>query len=203
MSIIDFSQKHCRRFGYEREADHSMILEWASIQINAGVELPDLEEASKQLLKSTQTTFTREQHLQRLNTILGVVTDRKRTYAAKACSHGPRCPICRDARGVVSVPLLRQVDCGIWTGRQTQAVVCNCPDGFRWSNTRNAKDQAMMTLGEYERKNPLWRSQLRDRDEQANAKNLNLERARELDGKGVSKLDQSLANILARLQPKS
>lgn len=203
MSIIDFSQKHCRRFGYEREADHSMILEWASIQINAGVELPDLEEASKQLLKSTQTTFTREQHLQRLNTILGVVTDRKRTYAAKAYSQGPRCPICRDARGVVSVPLLRQVDCGIWTGRQTQAVVCTCPDGFRWSNTRNAKDQAMMTLGEYERRNPLWRSQLRDCDEQANAKNLNLERARELDGKGVSKLDQSLANILARLQPKS
>jgi hypothetical protein len=80
-------------------------------------------------------------------------------------------------------------------------VVCQCPDGDRWRNTRNAKDQPMMTLGEYERKNPLWRSQLRDRDEQANAKNLNLERARNLDGKGVSKLDQSLANILARITP--
>ncbi len=60
----------------------------------------------------------------------------------------------------------------------------------------------MMTLGEYERRNPLWRSQLRDRLQFQAGQNLVLEQARNLDGKGqVSKLDQALANILARITP--
>lgn len=205
MTTINFANAHCHRFGYDKPAEISMVCEWAAEWMKTGATLEDLENASKAMLKSTTQTFRREQHLQQMNSLLAASRDKRiHLETGYKSTPGYRCAICRDARGVVSVPLLKQVDCGIWTGKQTQAVVCRCPDGDRWANTRNAKDLPMMTLGEYERRNPLWRSQLRDREQQQAGQNLVLEQARQLDSKGqLGKLDQSLANILARLQPKS
>ncbi len=202
MTTMEFAKTHCQRFGYEKPAEISMIVEWAEEHAKSGATMEDLENASKAMLKSTAQTFRREQHLQQMNSLLISNRDKRINLEnGYKSTPGYRCSVCRDARGIVSVPLLKQIDCGIWTGKQTQAVVCDCVDGDRWRNTKNSKDQPMMTLGEYERRNPLWRSQLRDRLQFQAGQNLVLERARNLDGKGVNKLDQALANILARITP--
>jgi len=198
--MIEFIQKHCERFGYSNQKDQSMILEWASVHTKNGIDVEDLEEASKKMLTDSTITFTREQHLQKMNSILFLLRDKKRTYQTTHISAaGYRCENCKDACGIVSVPDLRQVDGGDWKGNQTMAVVCICKDGFKWMNTRNLKDQPIMTLGQYQNKNPFWKRMLKEREQERKNNSLTMERARELDGKANNGLDNAIRNILSRI----
>lgn len=73
--------------------------------------------------------------------------DASRKKAAVGCEH------C-DKTGFLSVPNLKTIIDGVWTGRYTCAVACGC--GLGWEFSRDG----MMRLSEYEQKVPNWREML-------------------------------------------
>lgn len=63
--------------------------------------------------------------------------------------------------GYAIVPHVRDVENGVWSGRYTCAVYCGCYLGRQESERHG--DRRSMSLEAYERLNPGWRDQLREK----------------------------------------
>ena len=75
-----------------------------------------------------------------------------------------RCRRCRDVGMITGLPHVDHVDGANWSRpRYTQSAICDCPLGQQSRQKWLSLNKPLMTFGEYERRNPHWRSQVQMR----------------------------------------
>lgn len=200
--LLAWTKKHASRFAWTQPADLECLAEWATIQTKYGVTLQELEEVSEKMVMNTKDVFGKENHLKTLNNILHGLRERK-VYAVIDDDQRGTCTTCGAGCGLVSVPEPRQLVAGEWIGVQFTFVYCSCTDGFRYRNTKNHKEQPLMSLFDYERRvNPFWKIHVKSYFEKMLSENQVMSLARNLDGKvGVNEtvLDKLQLKIIGRM----
>jgi hypothetical protein len=200
--LLSWTKKHASRFAWTMPADLECLAEWATIQTKYGVTLSELEEVSEKMVMNTKDVFGKENHLKTLNNILHGLRERK-VYAVIDDDQRGTCTTCGAGCGLVSVPEPRQLVAGDWIGVQFTFVYCSCTDGFRYRNTKNHKEQPLMSLFDYERRiNPFWKIHVKSYFEKMMSENQVMSFARNLDGKvgtNLSVLDKLQLKIIGRM----
>lgn len=75
-----------------------------------------------------------------------------------------RCRKCRDVGMITGLPHVDFVDGVNWNRpRYTQSATCDCAQGQQSRQKWLSMEKPVMTFGEYERRNPHWRSQVQMR----------------------------------------
>jgi hypothetical protein len=200
--LLSWTKKHASRFAWTMPADLECLAEWATIQVKYGVTLQELEEVSEKMVLNTKDVFGKENHLKTLNNILHGLRERK-TYAVIDDDQRGTCTTSGAGCGLVSVPEPRQLVAGDCIGVQFTFVYCSCTDGFRYRNTKNHKEQPLMSLFDYERRiNPFWKIHVKSYFEKMLSENQVMSLARNLDGKvgvNLSVLDKLQLKIIGRM----
>jgi hypothetical protein len=200
--LLSWTKKHASRFAWTMPADLECLADWATIQTKYVVTLSELEEVSEKMVMNTKDVFGKENHLKTLNNILHGLRERK-VYAVIEDDQRGTCTTCGAGCGLVSVPEPRQLVAGEWIGVQFTFVYCSCTDGFRYRNTKNHKEQPLMSLFDYERRiNPFWKIHVKSYFEKMMSENQVMSLARNLDGKvgvNLSVLDKLQLKIIGRM----
>lgn len=169
--------RHALLFGITDKTDMRTLASWESLFIAAGYLPAELDEASRHLAGNLAEILAGEgRYLGKMPAHLAAIQQRIRQRRAVTYSRQVEefredrgtCTICQGGGTVPGLPHLGGIRDGQWVPMNvarggpayyTQAVTCSCPLG-RWFNQHRPPDRALMSLEEYQAKNPRWQLQL-------------------------------------------
>lgn len=183
---IKWADYHRLIFGWRTDADAKMIASWIGLFRRSGFTHDEIRAGTDAIARQEKPPFDHAGHLNALEQHARIF--RRENLKTLAYSREDQRGTCTDCfnSGLVSVPMLKQVENGQWSGVNTEAVWCKCIDGIPYKNNRDHRDRPLMGITEYFTYNPQWRDQIATRKSLNDERNLVCEEI-DLHQKGVIK----------------
>ena len=191
----DWVEYHSSFFGWREDRDRKMLMTWAKYFDDECYGPEELMEATRRIPKNDPKAapFKREDHIHHL--IEAVRSKRESIRVIKRSEQAFDCRHCAGS-GLVRVPRLKDVVNYSWRSKHACYVSCACVCGVMFQSPKN--DKPMMTLREYESKNPEWKNQMRMAEETERKLNEML-----LKDKPPTHLDKLIDGFISRFQLKA
>lgn len=142
---------HSSLFGMDSKADAKLFRAWRGLL--CGYALEELRSATVEMAENAEKSRAdRAAHYAYVKEIIKAKRSRAQAYEKAPISE---CGVCGGS-GYLDLPHWVSIKDGEWGGKYTLMVCCDCSAGWE----RKRKEQKMMSLGEYEVKNPGWKEQL-------------------------------------------
>ncbi len=194
---LQWANHHRAFFGWKADEDGKMLATWVGFFRGEGYTPEEMLSATKKIAGLSKPPFQREHHLNHLVAFLKEARAENYKVTARQndelINHPAPCKVCRNF-GLITVPHLSGVRGGEWTNNYTAGVYCSCYAGNKFSGATNSKGEQRTSLNSYERMNPAWQRQMKDREERE--KKLNFLRE---DIRPPNNLDKILSKIQARV----
>lgn len=191
----DWVEYHSSFFGWREDRDRKMLMTWAKYFDDECYGPEELMEATRRIPKNDPKAapFKREDHIHHL--IEAVRSKRESLRVIQRSEQVFNCKHC-EGSGLVRVPRLKDVVNYSWRSKYACYVSCACVCGVMFQSPKN--DKPMMTLREYESKNPEWKNQMRMAEETERKLNEML-----LKDKPPTHLDKLIDGLISRFQLKA
>lgn len=188
----DWVEYHSSFFGWREDRDRKMLMTWAKYFDDECYGPEELMEATRRIPKNDPKAapFKREDHIHHL--IEAVRSKRESLRVIKRSEQVFNCKHC-EGSGLVRVPRLKDVVNYSWRSKYACYVSCACVCGVMFQSPKN--DKPMMTLREYESKNPEWKNQMRMAEETERKLNEML-----MKDKPPTHLDKLIDGFISRFQ---
>ena len=191
----DWVEYHSSFFGWREDRDRKMLMTWAKYFDDECYGPEELMEATRRIPKNDPKAapFKREDHIHHL--IEAVRSKRESLRVIKRSEQAFDCRHCAGS-GLVRVPRLKDVVNYSWRSKYACYVSCARVCGVMFQSPKN--DKPMMTLREYESKNPEWKNQMRMAEETERKLNEML-----MKDKPPTHLDKLIDGFISRFQLKA
>ena len=159
---LQWGNYHRQMFGWKQDSDVEMIALWIGTFRRWGFTPSEMYAATDSILKRPVPAYKREDHI---NYIYSCVHEKRLSKRNANCvedySRG-QCAMCFNS-GLVTVPLLRDVEKKEWVSNKTCGVWCSCYDGRNYSCVKTEDGRKLMGIVEYTARNPDWKTQTGER----------------------------------------